>query len=86
MKRVSQFEFVMIVHEWDLIRHLLGSHATIKYIKVNEKIELWNKIIYCMLPEISFVGVVSPPMLITFVNYFFYDLKEDSYFLPFPVM
>lgn len=56
------------------------------YVKVNEKIERGSKIIYCILPEISFAGVVIPPLLITSVNYFIYDLKDESYLLPFPVM
>lgn len=64
----------------------LGRHARIMYIKVNERIEQWNKIIYCISAEISCAGVVLPPLLITSVNYFIYDLKEESYLLPFPVM
>lgn len=64
----------------------LGKHAWITYNDVNEKIERCSKIIYFISAKLSSAGVVLPTALITAVNYSIYDLKEESYFLPFPVV
>lgn len=54
--------------------------------ELNEKIERMSKLVYSIFVEASLVGLVIPPLLITLVNYFVYDLSEESYFLPTPVM
>lgn len=38
------------------------------------------------MAKLSAVGTIAPALLLTVVNYFVYDLGDDSYFLPFPVM
>lgn len=56
------------------------------YNEINEKIERTSKLVYTIFVEASIVGLIVPPIIITLVNYFIYDLKEQSYFLPTPVM
>lgn len=58
----------------------------VMYVELNEKIERMSKHVYSIFVEASLVGLVMPPLLITLVNYFIYDLSEESYFLPTPVM
>lgn len=65
---------------------LIGIHSRIMYNEMNEKIERISKLVYSIFVEASIAGLVVPPLLITLVNYFIYDLKEDSYFLPTPVL
>lgn len=64
---------------------ILGIHSQIIYNEMNEKIERISKLVYTIFVEASIVGLVLPPLLITLVNYFIYDLKDESYFLPTPV-
>lgn len=64
----------------------LGRNARTFYDEVNEKIERWNKMIYFVTAIVSCAGVILPPLLITTVNYCIYDLKQESYLLPFPVV
>lgn len=45
-----------------------------------------SKLVYSIFVEASIAGLVIPPIIITLVNYFVYDLKEESYSLPTPVM
>lgn len=41
---------------------------------------------YFIMAKMSVVGTVLPALMLTLVNYFVYDLRDESYFLPFPVM
>lgn len=65
---------------------LIGRHAKITYNDLNEKIERVSKIIHFLTAKLSWAGVVLPSLPITAVNYFIYDLEEESYYLPFPVV
>lgn len=56
------------------------------YLELNEKIERMSKFVYTIFVEASVAGLLIPTMLITLVNYFVYDLKDDSYALPTPVV
>lgn len=56
------------------------------YIEMNEKVERISRLVYTIFVEASMAGLLIPPLLITLVNYFVYDLNEESYFLPTPVM
>lgn len=56
------------------------------YLELNEKIERMSKVVYSIFVEASVVGLLLPPLLITLVNYFIYDLKSESFALPTPVM
>lgn len=64
----------------------LGANVRKKYIKLNAKIEFTNRIIHFGLVRITVLGVVLPAFFVTIVNYFYYDLGSDSFYLPFPVM
>lgn len=66
--------------------HPSGVHSRTMYMELTEKIERMSKLVYSIFVEASLVGLVIPPLLITLVNYFVYDLSEESYFLPTPVM
>ena len=53
------------------------------YKELSEKIEWSSKILH-LLTKITYVGTNIPASLITIFSYFVLDLKEDSYFLPYP--
>lgn len=52
------------------------------YSKLNEKIERMSNLVYLLIIKLTVPGVIIPGLLITIVNYFVYDLGDDSYFLP----
>lgn len=56
------------------------------YVKLNEHIEYGSEILYLIMVKISAPGCVVPHLLLTIVNYFIFDLDDESYVLPFPVM
>lgn len=56
------------------------------YKKLNGKIEFAHKIMHFGLVGLTVPGVVAPAVMVTMVNYFYYDLGTDSFYLPFPVM
>lgn len=56
------------------------------YTQTNQDIEKVCEIIYLIMTKLSVAGTILPPLLLTAVNYFVYDLHDESYFLPFPVM
>lgn len=55
------------------------------YKELSEKIERTSEILH-LLTEITYVGTNIPASLITIFSYFVLDLKEESYFLPYPTM
>lgn len=63
-----------------------GVYSRVMYTELNEKLERMSKFVYTVFVEASLAGLIIPPLLITLVNYFIYDLSEESYFLPTPVM
>lgn len=56
------------------------------YNELNQNVERICEGIYFFVVEVSFVGIVLSPLATTVVNYFFGDMKEDSYLLPTPLM
>ena len=60
--------------------------STSIYIELNEKIEFICKLLHVVSVHLTVNGVMVPQLLITVINYFIYDLKDESYFLSFPVM
>ena len=60
--------------------------TVILYGKLIEKIERITMINEFTLTKLSVVAAILPSALITLVNYFVYDLRDESYQLPFPVM
>lgn len=55
------------------------------YTELKEKIEWTSKLLH-LLTKGTLVGTTTPPSLITIVSYFVLDLKEESFFLPYPTM
>lgn len=53
------------------------------YKELSEKIERTSQILY-LLTQITYVGTNIPASLITLFSYFVLDLKEESFFLPYP--
>lgn len=51
------------------------------YVDLNARIERMSEIIRCLLVTITLIGVVLPPPIITGINYFIYDMGDESYFL-----
>lgn len=64
----------------------LGAHGTILYYEVIVRIKRISELSYNVLVEASTVGIFQPYVLITIVNYFIFDLKNESFYLPYPVM
>ena len=56
------------------------------YIESNEKVEKFYESYQFAIVKLTYASLLLPPMLITTVNYFIYDLKDESYFLGIPVM
>lgn len=69
---------------WFLISFVAGVQAKDIYGKLNVKIEKMCDFIYFVLVDISLVGFLLPALLLTGLNYFVYDLAEESYILPTP--
>lgn len=53
------------------------------YIGIIERIERMSQRFYFIAVKISFVGLMIPPLLSSYTNYFLYDLKEASFQLPY---
>lgn len=56
------------------------------YIELIEKIERLTQLIYIGVVKLTIPGVIIPALSLTLINLFVYDLGDDSFFLPFPVM
>lgn len=56
------------------------------YDKALVKIEKIAGLIYVAIAKLTIPGIVVPALLITTINYFVYDLGDESFFLPFRVM
>lgn len=65
-----------------------GSHnaaAKSHYDELNGKIEQLSNLIHVVLMEFILPATVVPALLLTIVNFFIYDLKDESYFMPIPI-
>lgn len=69
-----------------VISFMTGVHAKSIYSELNLKIEKMCDFIYFALVDVSLVGFLLPALLITLINYYVYDLNEESYLLPSPTM
>lgn len=63
-----------------------GSHGKIAYYELIVKIERMCEIIHIIVAKVSTLGVIQPYVIITIVNYFIFDLKNESFHLPIPVV
>lgn len=55
------------------------------YTELNEQIEFVSKILPYLVKSVV-AALALFPLILTIVNYFVYDLGEDSYYLPCPIM
>lgn len=62
-----------------------NSQSKQMYNEMSEKIEKVSEILYFVLVKMTVPGVLLPSCLITIYNYFILDLKDESFFLPFPI-
>lgn len=56
-----------------------------QYNELVEKIERVSKVIDFVMMKLLCPGFVIPAVMVTLVNFFFYDLKGESYFIPFSI-
>lgn len=56
------------------------------YHSLTEKIERVFRFMDIFIVKICFVGVVAPPLIRTSVNYFVYDMRDESFYMPLPTM
>lgn len=55
-------------------------------VKLNERIERMSELIYFVQVKLTMVALILPAVFITLVNHFVFDLNENSYFMPIPVV
>ena len=57
-----------------------------KYQDFLEKIEQMSQLLYIVVAKLVALITFVPALIVTLVNYFVYNLGDDSYFLPMPLM
>lgn len=60
--------------------------STLLYTELNEKIESASEWSLFILVKFVFVGTVLPLLYVCGVNYYVYNLGEDSFYRPWPMM
>lgn len=60
--------------------------STAHYVEMDEKIELTSKLVHFAMAEFSAACVALPLLLLSYVNYFVFNLGEESFILPFPML
>lgn len=55
------------------------------YITYNGYVELFCKLVYVGLVKIAPLGSMTPLAIISYVSYYFLDLGEGAFILPFPM-
>lgn len=75
----------IIAHFVHLFVLITGVHSIAGYKEIAEKIERLSKLFsYAMLITLGFL---TPPALgLTIINYFIYDLQEESFYLLYPIL
>lgn len=68
-----------------IFKGLHKAYAKCMYTALNEKIEQSSKWFHFAI-KLTVVLVIVPNLLISYINYFVYDLKEDSFILACPMM
>lgn len=58
----------------------------IEYSRLNLRIERISGIFHFLMIRLTTAGVVLPSLIIAVVNYFIFDLAEDLFYLPCPLM
>lgn len=56
------------------------------YTQLNEKIERISKWIYLAVLVVSIGGVGLFTTLLSYINYFIFDMEDDSFIVPIPLM
>lgn len=56
------------------------------YNQMNDKIEQMTQILSFVMLKLSLAGFSIPILAVTIGNYFLYDLGEESYILPCPML
>lgn len=80
---------INLLFQWEYfdIGSRICASSTSIYIELNKKIELVCNVLRFMLMKFTYIfGIIVPQILITCVNYFVYDLKEESFYLTCPMM
>lgn len=63
-----------------------GPSPIIDYIAINEQIEQITQWAYLFSMAVSFGGCGLCAVLATYINYYIFDLKDDSFLVPTPLM
>lgn len=69
-----------------LFAGLTNADAWDNYIRLNAQIELISQVLYYLATRFALIGLMSPSLLVTLVNYFYYDLGNESYYLSCPLL
>lgn len=77
--------FLYVGWNWSVYAVKIGqsdsaSHA-VNYNELNGKIERICRLIYITTAQCSTPGIIAPSFLITAVNYFVYDLSDESFYI-----
>lgn len=56
------------------------------YTELNANIELATKWCHILLVNVDLVGVIVPPFLVSYVNYFIFDRGDEAFMLSWPLM
>lgn len=88
--RVKGFRFIMqfwINSIWISIEiEIRNPDTSTKYSELIENIEKMSELLHFALTRVTFIGLYTSALAITAINYFIFDLEEESYYLPFPLM
>lgn len=71
---------------WFIPIGMHDSDLTTMYTQLNHNIERGSEIFHFICARITLACDVLPHLLLTIGNYFVYDLGDESYVLPFPLM
>lgn len=63
-----------------------SSKSTINYTKLNEKLEFVSKSAYLLLLYTSFGACGLCAIILSYINYYIFDLGDDSFLAPTPLM
>lgn len=60
--------------------------AIANYCGLNDQIERWSNDLYFVVVKLTMTGIIVPIVFVSAINYFLYQLGDESYFLPFPIV
>lgn len=61
-------------------------NLSVRYTELNRSLEQICEWSYFYIKNATIYGIAMLTLMVTAVNYFVYDLKDDSYFLPFLIV